>query len=303
MKKIRNIGRIVQTCPIHKTILKQFQLDYMLSSSKAHVRAGYCSFCQCFYINAPECKESKFYINQGKGYTKIKQIKKSNYKQQQIMNMLNKGTRIKNNKHQIGTIIEKNKNEITVSYPDSKEVNTYLIPNDFKNGSISLLKRTDNKRFMAFIRGQSPQKKVTNKKETTKKVYILRKKDTDEIECSDNKVQEGEILKIIKTSRKDIRSLDNIIYKFQLVGSTYNHYSADHNVINKTINLAYVDNDGTISIVELVAHYCSRCKKYFDFEESFILQLQEHNLKANRFLTRFEDRLSNPIEFENDKLN
>ena len=75
------------------------------------------------------------------------------------MNMLNKGTRIKNNKCEIGTIIEKNKNEITVSYPDSKEVNTYLIPNDFKNGSIGLLKRTDNKRFMAFIRGQSPQKK------------------------------------------------------------------------------------------------------------------------------------------------
>lgn len=64
-----------------------------------------------------------------------------------------------------------------------------------------------------------------------------------------------------------------------------------------------MDNDGTISIVEFVAHYYSRCKKYFDFEESFILQLQEHNLKANRFLTRFEDRLSNPIEFENDKLN
>ena len=72
----RNIGGFVRTCPVHKKTLKPFRLDYSsYSSGILHVRAGYCRYCQCFYINAPECKESKFYINQGLGHTKIKQIK------------------------------------------------------------------------------------------------------------------------------------------------------------------------------------------------------------------------------------
>ena len=307
----RNIGGFVRTCPVHKKTLKPFRLDYSsYSSGILHVRAGYCRYCQCFYIDAPECKESKFYINQGLGHTKIKQInkcsknqypikKKRSKKQQQIMNILSKGTRIKNNKHEIGTIIERNEKKITVSYPDSKEVKTYSIPYDFINGSISLLRHIDNERFMAFIGCQN----LVVEKLSSKNVGYLIKNGTDKIEYNVNGVQQSKLLKITKTSRKDIRSLDNIVYKFQLIGSTHNHYSTNHNVTNRTINLAYVDNDGTISIIELLAHYCFYCNKYFDFEESFTLQLQEHHLKIDRFLTRFEDRFSKPIEFENEDFN
>lgn len=285
MEKRKGGPNIRFKCPVHNRKLKPFKLNYFKSNHRIQVPAGYCSICRRYYVKAPDCEKSQlFYRND---FCKKDKFSHGNYKGRSLLNLINMGARVTDKRFGLGTIVRKHENEIEVSYSEVENTIKYFVPLDIINGTISLQKKEDNDRLLVFL--SEPVKNIGAKK-----------KEPIERIAENEKIQEmkgTKILKVTHTVNRNIRSINDVVYKFQLVGSSNNHFSVGHNVTNEIIRLAYAEKDGTISKVELVAHYCSKCKKYFEFDESFILQLEEHNLRPERFLTRFEDRFLMPVGF------
>lgn len=98
-------------------------------------------------------------------------------------------------------------------------------------------------------------------------------------------------------------SNENILYEIQLIKGSYNHVSRGHVIKDRLVKIAYLLEKKNINLIELVVHYCNDCNKYFDFEESFKIQLNNYGIKINSLLIQPYDEYNELIISESFGLN
>ena len=118
------------------------------------------------------------------------------------------------------------------------------------------------------------------------------------------KLENSKPKELKKNGEKKEQSIKNkidIVSELQVVDSSNNHVTRMHDIIDKTFYIRIKESKyGSSSILmEYNGHYCTRCKKYFDFKQSFIGQLKKEDISINRVETKLTDENNNKININN----
>lgn len=96
-----------------------------------------------------------------------------------------------------------------------------------------------------------------------------------------------------KISRLTHNNEQNVYFidELQIIDSNNNHVTKKHKVVHRTFNIRVRESKYELSsmLINYEGHYCQQCKKYFDFKNSFILQMNEKKIP----ITKIETRLVN----------
>lgn len=109
------------------------------------------------------------------------------------------------------------------------------------------------------------------------------------------------IRRLSKTSNNPFYFFDQCesIKNIQLIKGPNNHVSKGHSVENRKVLLTLcLKETNKYSQVEMVVHYCEKCKVYFDFYDSFIAQLKRVKIDYRDLLVNYFDKYNKPIKFE-----
>lgn len=123
---------------------------------------------------------------------------------------------------------------------------------------------------------------------------LLYSSSTNDVSKETNKIfalNNSKIIKIISTNKKcimDVHYENTIISKLQLIRGANNHVTKGHLITDKIVGLLYYTKD-SIQLIEIVIHYCEKCDKYFDFENSFNEQMKQHNLIGSQLMVNCYD--------------
>ena len=82
-----------------------------------------------------------------------------------------------------------------------------------------------------------------------------------------------------------------IVDELQIIDSSNNHVTRNHKVINQKfyIKIKTSQYDSGYILIEYNGHYCNKCKNYFDFKQSFILQLRNQDVPIHKIESRLID--------------
>ena len=82
-----------------------------------------------------------------------------------------------------------------------------------------------------------------------------------------------------------------IIEELQIIDSSNNHVTRNHKVTNQKfyIKIKTSRYDSGNILIEYNGHYCNKCKNYFDFKQSFILQLRNQDVPIHKIESRLID--------------
>lgn len=91
----------------------------------------------------------------------------------------------------------------------------------------------------------------------------------------------------------------NAIKQMQLIRGMRNHVTLGHNINNKKATFVYYDNkQGMFVCIEMLVHYCEKCKCYFDFYHSFLEQLKNAGISRASLVLRYFDENGREIFFD-----
>ncbi len=100
----------------------------------------------------------------------------------------------------------------------------------------------------------------------------------------------------------DAESKGQAIISLQILNSPNDHLSNHHTITTQVKPIIYYDKHyNCISTFTAAVQYCEHCNMYFDFSESFFIQLEKVGIKKEYLLTTILDNLGNKQNFRNIK--
>ena len=160
------------------------------------------------------------------------------------------------------------------------------------------------KNIREALKDQKKTKKIQSNSSTENKVNVAKGAINNSKNNQSNKPQDEKYTFVDCTgiSHKDVFYLfekSKAIKELQIIKSSNNHVTRKHTVEERKVNLvAYSPKEKKFSCIPVVVHYCSKCKMYFDFYESFVKQLKANKIDVSRFLVAFKNDMNEPFEFE-----
>lgn len=234
----------------------------------------YCYQCNQYYIlkedfNNNKNKYSKYFknIDIQRNLIEENDISKNRFN----MSLYNNQT-VSNFTYGIGKIVKINHSTVIVEFKGN--ITDFRFPECFKTGILKFVYNEYQKSIMNYV--------------------------NEKIDASANdSVTINKNVTIQHTSYTDIRRIQGLVYKIQLIGSSNNHATRIHPVEDVAVKLAYKNpNSKTFDIVSVPMHYCSKCKKHFDMKKSFLQTLEHYHLDINYFAASFENESGQPIVFK-----
>lgn len=94
-----------------------------------------------------------------------------------------------------------------------------------------------------------------------------------------------------KDEKNKVNKTFNVIDELQIIDSSNNHATKHHSIEN---SIFYIRTKGSVRdngsiLVDIHGHYCKDCNKYFDFKNSFLLQLTEKKILVKNVITKLID--------------
>lgn len=93
------------------------------------------------------------------------------------------------------------------------------------------------------------------------------------------------------------------ITSIQIISGSNNHITKNHKISDKTVNIIYMNKIyKKYSVIKIILHFCEQCKVYFDFEESFLIQLKKLNINPSDLLIKILDKNMQSYSIDGDEL-
>lgn len=115
-----------------------------------------------------------------------------------------------------------------------------------------------------------------------------------------NHISSYPIKKLSKVSNDPFCFFDRYgsVRNIQLLKGANNHVSRGHDVVNKNVLFTLYHKDShKYSQIQMVVHYCEKCRNYFDFYDSFIAQLKQEKIDYRDLLVNYFDDNNRSIKF------
>lgn len=87
----------------------------------------------------------------------------------------------------------------------------------------------------------------------------------------------------------------NLTFKIQLLHDSGNHIRKSHCTKDGAIRVAYQNGKNSFTIIKIAIHYCCECDIYFDYYESFIVQLKNNGIDIELLFLDFVDYRKEPL--------
>lgn len=79
---------------------------------------------------------------------------------------------------------------------------------------------------------------------------------------------------------------DKLIFNIQLIDSANNHVTKLHKIENRVVKIIYKTNGNLYKVFQYKCHYCLDCNCYFDFYQSFMMQLKKNSIDMSNLMIR-----------------